>query len=153
VSLPFGFLFVVCSWASPVPLYCVVYAERSLGFESSLMLSLISAFFDFSFRVFVLDRGGYSSQVLYTPTSAERTGYSRCGRATLCHLDTGGAEAWSGIPFALFPPFLRGEGGFMWPFRAGYSSQFLYTPTSAERTGYSRCGRATPCYTEPCHGA
>jgi hypothetical protein len=52
------------------------------------------------------DRGGYSSQVLYTPTSAERTGYSRCGRAIPCHLDTGGAEAWSGISFALFLDFV-----------------------------------------------
>jgi hypothetical protein len=70
------------------------------------MLSLISAFFDFSFRVFVLDKGCFSSQVLYTPTSAERTGYSRCGRAIPCHLDTGGAEAWSGISFALFLDFV-----------------------------------------------
>jgi hypothetical protein len=75
------------------------------------------------------DRGGNSSQVLYTPTSAERTGYFRCGRAIPCHLDTGGAEAWSGIPFALFPPFLRGGAPLAWLFLPNEAAAAFTRPT------------------------
>jgi hypothetical protein len=81
---------------------------------------------------------------LYTPTSAGRTGYSRCGRVIRVIWIQEAQRLWSGIPFSLFPSWqaqvffvlllLKAED---WDFDLlkRLQSGALYTPTSALLTG------------------